>query len=109
MRRSFVTLEADIHRLRHVLFVAYFLEAGLVLIVVPWSAFWDRNVFVQYLPLVAGILTNNFARGAVSGLGVITAFAGLVELAALMAGRRDARARMAVAAFEANRTESRSS
>ena len=28
-----------------VLFAAYLLEAGLILIVAPWSAFWDRNFF----------------------------------------------------------------
>ena len=36
-----------------VLFAAYFLEAGLVLIVAPWKvAFWDRNFFVERLPLL---------------------------------------------------------
>ena len=69
------------------LFATYFLEAGLVLMVVPWSDFWDRNVFAQF-PMIATWLTNAFFRGAVSGLGVITAFAGIVELGGAFRLRR---------------------
>ena len=50
-----------------------------MLIVAPWSAFWDRNFFAQ-LPFVAGWVSNSFVRGAVSGIGVITGLAGLAEL-----------------------------
>lgn len=72
-----------------VLFAAYFLEAGLVLIVAPWrSAFWDRNFFIERLPLLEAFLENVFVRGAVSGIGGLTALAGLVELAGIVAGRR---------------------
>ena len=45
----------------------------------PWSQYWDRNVFAQS-PLVASWLSNAFLRGAVTGVGVITALAGLAEL-----------------------------
>lgn len=45
----------------------------------PWSPFWDRNVFAQN-PLLAAWLSNAFFRGAVTGVGVITALAGLAEL-----------------------------
>ena len=62
------------------LFAAYFLEAGLILIVAPWSAFWDRNFFAAAFPLVDTLLSSPFVRGAVSGIGVITALAGLAEL-----------------------------
>jgi hypothetical protein len=47
--------------------------------VAPWSGFWDRNVFAQ-LPVVAPWLSSNFVRGAVTGVGIITAVAGLAEL-----------------------------
>jgi len=33
------------------------------------------------MPIVRGYLSNHFIRGAVTGVGVITACAGLVELA----------------------------
>ena len=51
----------------------------------PWSDFWDRNVFVVMLPALEGLLASPYARGAVSGVGVITAIAGVLELAAAFA------------------------
>ena len=66
----------------------YFLEAGLILIVAPWSQFWDRNGIAWMVPLVRGYLSNHFVRGAVTGVGVITACAGLVELAGVFGLRR---------------------
>ena len=53
-----------------ILFAAYFLEAGFVLIVAPWrTAFWDRNFFIERLPFLENLLRNVFVRGAVSGMG----------------------------------------
>jgi hypothetical protein len=72
-----------------ILFAAYFLEAGFVLIVAPWrTAFWDRNFFIERLPLLESVLRNVFVRGAVSGIGALTALAGLAELAGIFAARR---------------------
>jgi hypothetical protein len=31
-------------------FVALFVEIGLLLVVLPWSGFWDRNYFGAALP-----------------------------------------------------------
>ena len=58
-----------------------------MLLVAPWSPFWFRNVFAQY-PLVADLLANPFVRGGVSGIGLITALAGLAELAGVFTQRR---------------------
>jgi hypothetical protein len=63
------------------LLVALLFEAGLLLVLIPWSAFWDRNYFAEAIPGLRELLTNNFVRGAISGLGVINIFAGLAELA----------------------------
>jgi hypothetical protein len=73
--------------MRRLLLIAFFLEVGFVLIVVPWSAYWDRNYFAQSLPFLHGIITNNFVRGAVSGLGVVNVSAGVGELVSLMLSR----------------------
>ena len=72
------------------IFAAYFLEAGLILIVAPWSSYWDRNGIAWMLPTVRAYLSNYFIRGAVTGIGVITACAGLVELAGVFGLRRAA-------------------
>lgn len=71
-----------------VLFVAYFLEAGLILVVAPWSGFWEHNFFVRRVPALEPLLSNLFVRGAVSGVGAITAIAGFAELAGLLGARR---------------------
>jgi hypothetical protein len=72
------------------LFAAYFLEAGLILVVAPWSAFWDRNFFAAAFPMVDAVLSSPYARGAVSGVGLITGLAGIAELGGAFASRRDA-------------------
>ena len=73
--------------MRRLLLVAFFLEVGFALIVVPWSAFWDRNYFAQALPMVEKVMTNNFVRGAVSGLGVINMAVGTWELLSMLLAR----------------------
>ena len=62
------------------LLTAFFFEAGLVLLIVPWSIYWERNYFVQALPLLETFFTNDFVRGAVSGLGLVNLVAGFVEI-----------------------------
>ena len=69
---------------------AFFLEVGFVLLVVPWSSYWDRNFFVQAWPPLQAILTSNYVRGAVSGLGVVNVMAGVGELAQIFSGRPSA-------------------
>jgi hypothetical protein len=74
--------------LKRLIFVAYFLEVGLLLVLVPWSAFWERNYFAASFPLLQDILRNNFLRGAVSGLGVVNLLGGFNDLADLLMARR---------------------
>lgn len=47
---------------------------------IPWSAFWERNYFVEWSPAVEAILTSNYVRGAISGLGLVNIVTALVEL-----------------------------
>lgn len=77
--------------MKRLLLVGFFFEIGFVLIVIPWSAFWDRNYFAQVAPLLGALITNNFFRGAVSGLGLINVLAGLAELIALVLARSSER------------------
>lgn len=80
--------EVDISLLTRILFAAYFLEAGLILVVAPWSSFWDRNLFFYTIPALQQVLGSPVARGAVSGVGAITVVAGLAELSSILTGRR---------------------
>jgi hypothetical protein len=71
---------------RRLLLIALFIEIGLLLIAVPWTPFWERNYFTDAIPLLRLILTNDFARGAITGLGLVNLYVGLVDLAYLVGG-----------------------
>lgn len=73
--------------IRRLVYVAFFLEVGLLLIVLPWSAFWERNYFAQAFPAVQALIMNNFVRGAVTGLGLVNLFAGFADLALVFIAR----------------------
>ena len=69
--------------MRRLLIIALFLEAGFVLVIVPWSPFWDRNYFARAVPVLHSIISNNFVRGAVSGLGLVNIATGIADLVSL--------------------------
>ena len=59
-----------------------------------WPAFWEHNYFALRFPSLREILSNNFVRGAISGLGVVNLFAGFADLATLFSPHEpDARLR----------------
>jgi hypothetical protein len=62
-------------------------EVGLLLIVLPWSAFWERNYFVYAWPSVAPLLTSPWFRGGVSGVGVLNLAAGVSEMGSMFLPR----------------------
>jgi hypothetical protein len=72
---------------RRLLLAALFLWAGFLLIVVPWSIFWDRNYFAQAVPVLQGLMGNNYVRGAISGLGLVNVYFGLAELVSAITSR----------------------
>jgi hypothetical protein len=73
--------------IRRLVYVAFFLEVGLLLVVLPWSAFWEHNYFAEAWPALQSLLTNNFVRGAVTGLGLVNLVAGFADLAMVFAAR----------------------
>jgi hypothetical protein len=74
--------------LKRLLLVAYFIEVGLLLVLVPWSPFWERNYFLTAFPALHAIVWNNYFRGGVSGLGVVNLLMGFQELASVLLARR---------------------
>lgn len=76
-----------IRTVSRLLFAAYFLEAGFILVVAPWSPFWEHNRFAESRPALEALVMSPYARGGVTGIGVITALAGLVELASVFLSR----------------------
>ncbi len=74
--------------LTRLVYVAFFLEVGLLLVVLPWSPFWDHNYFLLAWPRIYPLVTNNFVRGGVTGLGLVNLIAGLADLMVLLTMRR---------------------
>ncbi len=66
----------------------------MLLLLLPWSAFWERNYFAEASPAIRAALMNNFVRGAVSGLGVINVMAGVIELLSAIVARRSGYTRL---------------
>lgn len=80
--------------IRRLLFVAFFIEVGLLLIVLPWSTFWETNYFASLYPNLLPLMTNDFVRGGVSGVGLINLCAGVAELAGVFVLRPPVRHEM---------------
>jgi hypothetical protein len=57
-------------------------------VLIPWSAFWDRNYFVEWSAAVGALLTSNYTRGAITGLGLLNVWAALGELGDLFSARK---------------------
>ena len=70
--------------------IIFFLEVGLVLALAPWSAYWDRNYFAETMPAVRALVSNNFVRGGVTGLGLVNICAAVMDLVGMFAARRGA-------------------
>jgi hypothetical protein len=62
------------NRAFRVLFLLMWLEIGLLLILVPWSTYWEANYFLNRFPSLIPFLLNPDLRGAISGLGLLDAF-----------------------------------
>jgi hypothetical protein len=59
------------NRLLRVLLILVWLELGMLLVLIPWSTFWETNYFLNRFPALIPILLNFYLRGAISGLGIL--------------------------------------
>jgi hypothetical protein len=70
------------------LLAAYLVEAGLLLILAPWTALWEHNLFGRMVPWLGDAMASQFVRGGVTGVGIVTAIAGLRDLTGAFLSRR---------------------
>ena len=68
------------HKATALLFIVFCLEVGVVLLVFPWSEYWDNNFFSNWIPIVRDFWNNAYVRGAVSGLGIVNIYISFSEL-----------------------------
>jgi hypothetical protein len=78
---------------RQLVYAACFFEVGLLLVVLPWTAFWERNYLFDAIPLLQGVTQSPYLRGAVSGLGILDFGLGIVEVFGFIGTRLEHRSR----------------
>jgi len=71
-----------------VLFVLYCIEAGVLLLLAPWSASWDRTVIRIPNFAVQIFLAHPMFRGAISGFGLVHLVWGVHDLDRWLARRK---------------------
>ena len=64
-----------------VLYLLYCVEAGIFLLLVPWSILWTHSYFAQMAAL-REVLLSGFVRGAVSGVGLLHLIVGATDFLA---------------------------
>jgi hypothetical protein len=68
------------HRLGALLFILFCFEIGVFLLVFPWLDPWQNNWLADLSPLMAGLWSSPFFRGALSGLGFVNIYISLLEV-----------------------------
>jgi hypothetical protein len=67
--------------------VASSLLVGALLVVVPWTSLWDANYLLQPYPALRLLVLSPFARGTVTGLGLVNILVALHEVHQHLSGR----------------------
>ncbi len=71
---------AAYHRVIRVLFIVYFLEAGMFLVMAPWSRFWNSRLLSSAPDWIASVLASPFSRGFITGLGLLHVAAAITDI-----------------------------
>ena len=71
-----------------ILYVLVCIEVGIFLALVPWSAIWESNYFLEAYPSLRSVVLSTTFRGAVAGLGLANIYLGLNEVLGRLCGGR---------------------
>jgi hypothetical protein len=69
-----------------IIYILICFEVGILLIILPWTPYWDDNFFLNYITGklqmtgLATLLQTGYIRGAVSALGIVNILAGLRDM-----------------------------
>jgi len=66
-------------RLWLAVFVLFCMEVGIILAVLPWTRLWTGNSLLSQSSQLRAIVTNDFTRGLISGLGLVDIWMGVAE------------------------------
>lgn len=68
------------HKVAGLLLVILCFEVGIFLVAFPWSSYWNINYFSGLSPAWEAVWASPYARGAVTGLGVVNLYVSLIEV-----------------------------
>ncbi len=68
-----------LQRVFAITYVVFCVTLGVWLVVLPWSGFWFDDGWVSRWPVLERWLQHGFVRGAVSGIGLIDIWLGVLE------------------------------
>ena len=68
-----------LQRLFAVVYVLFCMLVGMILITMPWKGGWFDSGLIARWPGVQAALQHGFVRGAISGLGLIDIWMGVME------------------------------
>ena len=69
-----------LQRMSLVVLVLFCLYIGCILTVMPWSPrYWDTNNWMLAHPAIYSVLQRGWARGVISGLGLLDIWIGISE------------------------------
>jgi hypothetical protein len=66
-------------RLGSVIFILLCVEIGAFLVLLPWSAIWDRSLLLRHYPVLRPLFDSSYLRGAISGLGLVNLGVGVSQ------------------------------
>jgi hypothetical protein len=57
--------------------VIFFIELGMLLVVLPWTPLWSENSLLVMHPPLRALVTHGFVKGALTGLGLANIWIGV--------------------------------
>jgi hypothetical protein len=69
-----------LQRLSVVVLVVFCFYIGVLLVLLPWSHYWQDNNYLMSAPVLAALMNSSVTRGVVSGLGILDFWIGISEL-----------------------------
>jgi hypothetical protein len=68
-----------LQRLFALVYVLFCMVLGLILLTLPWRSDWFETGWILHHPVAQAIVQHAFVRGAISGLGLVDIFLGVLE------------------------------
>lgn len=68
-----------LQRLFALVYVLFCMVVGLILLTLPWRSDWFDTGWILHHAIAQAVLQHAFVRGAISGLGLIDIFLGVLE------------------------------